>query len=280
MMTIENIRIVIRLMQILIPVFAFVFVMIVAESYHPGKHIVKTYERVNRQLKEVKNGVWDYENTERFLRANGAEYRYGKKLNPIRFLLIRLLLAVLLFAGGIPLHWSVAVLFAFLGFRLPVLWLENRNRKDNAKMLMQIKNLYSSLVIQIQAGGTVTHVLGGMYGKLPKGRIRKALEELNTELFMTKDFGSALEHFNGKFNSPAINSLCTILNQAQESGRAVDLLTDMSEEIRGMKDLQNKKHRVRFKRRIVYGYLGIIAGILWVMIYSCITDIYNMLLTI
>ena len=57
MMTIENIRIVIRLMQILIPVFAFVFVMIVAESYHPGKHIVRKGKQAVKGSKKRSLGL-------------------------------------------------------------------------------------------------------------------------------------------------------------------------------------------------------------------------------
>lgn len=275
-MTLEQIRIVIRILQILIPILIFLFILNVALSYHPGKRIVKTYERVNEQLREVKNGFFDYENTERFLKANGAAFHYGKRMNPVRFLMLRLILSAVLFASGICLHWSVAVALTLLGFQLPVIWLVGKNKKDNAGMLVQIKNLYMMLVIQIQAGGTVTHVMSGIYRELPRGRLRTALEEMNSEIFITKDFGTALEHFNNKFSNSSIDSLCAILNQAQESGRAVELLNDMSEEIRGMKNLQNKKEIVRFKRRINRGYLGAMAGALLIIIYGCLTSIYDM----
>lgn len=271
----EQIEIIIKVMQILIPILCFLLILNVALSYHPGKRIVRTFERVNNQLKERKNGFFDYENTERFLRANGAVFHYGKRMDPIRFLILRILLAAFLFVPGMLLHWSIAVTFAFIGFQFPAIWLVRQNKKDNAGMLVEIKNLYMFLVIQIQAGGTVTHVMSGIYRKVPYGRLRTALEEMNSDLFVTKDFSAALEHFNSKFNNSSIDSLCTILNQAQESGKAIDLLTDMSEEIRGMKNLQLKRHRERFNRLTIYGYLGIMVGVLWIMIYGCVSELYS-----
>lgn len=275
-MTIEQIQAIIRVLQILIPIMVFLFILNVALSYQPGKSIVKRYERVNKQLKEIKSSFFDYENTERFLKANGAYYHYGKSINPIRFLILRIILASILFVPSIRLHWLIAVVLALVGFQIPVWWILIKNKKDNDRMLLQIKNLYMSLVIQIQAGGNISHIMSVIYEKMPRGRLRTALEEMKRELFLMKDFDVALDQFNRKFNNTSINSLCTILNQAQESGKAVELLLDMSEEIRGMKALQYKKHRKKFKQYMSFCYIGVMVGTMWVVICAFATELIEM----
>ena len=44
----------------------------------------------------------------------------------------------------------------------------------------------------------------------------------------------ALERFQGQFNNRYIDSLCITVMQAMESGQAVELLTDIADQIRDM----------------------------------------------
>ncbi len=271
----KTISILINFMPFLISAMAFLLIYIIAKSYHPAQYFIKTYERINNRLKEQKSGLFDYNNIQQFLTANGAAFHYGAGINPTNYIMMRIIISTGGFGVGIQFHWTVAVMAAVLGFYLPSFYLMRANMRDNDGLLPQLQTMYNTLMVQIKAGVYITDALAECYHSFPKGRLRTALEEMNTELFVNKSFDEVLERFNSKFNNTFIDTLCVILKQAQESGQAVDLLRDMSEQLKDMKAARLLKKKESLDRSITFCLLGIMAAMIAVIVYACVTDMFG-----
>lgn len=270
---VETSEILISIMPFIISVLIFWLIVLLAQTYQPNR-IIRTYERVNKQLKEKKNVFFDYEKVKVFLTANGAKFYLGKWVEPIKYYAIRLVLAAVFFGIGLQFHWLLAVIFAFIGYHLLQFIIIYRNRKYNERMLPQIQTIYSALQIQIKAGVFVSDALAECYSRLEPGRLRTALEEVAGELFVKSSFESAITNLNRKFNNGFIDSLCIILLQAKETGKSAELLNDISYQLNDMNKTLLMKKRAALERTITFCLLGIVVAFMTVIMYVLVVDLF------
>jgi Flp pilus assembly protein TadB len=218
-----------------------------------------------------KGHIWDAKKTERFLVQVGAKYHLSAKIDPLRYLVLRFALfgAGMLMGSSIGLSYILpaGILFGML----PGMYLLYANRKDNEKLLPELKLVYHALAMEIRAGVYVTDALAECYGSVREVRLRDALLALSGDLVMKADFGEALERFQGKFNNRYIDSLCITLLQAQESGQAVELLNDIAEQIKDMESALMGRKKSGLDRSVTFYQLGIFAVILGIVLYACVT---------
>ena len=266
---------IIIILPVIIALLVFALVISIARSYHPGKVVYRTYIKINNTLKEKKTGFFDYEKTNDFLTANGAVFHYGRWIEPVKYLVLQICLAAVLFILGMRFHFLMAIIFFVAGFALPGMLLIYLNKADNQKMMKDIQLLYDSLQVQIKSGVYVSDALSESYRNIEKGRLRTALEELAGELYMKNSIAECVSHFNKKFNSPFIDSLCVILNQAQESGQAADLLKDMAAQIDDMRSALQMKRKEQLNRVTTFCLMGIMASILGVVVYACMMTMFH-----
>ncbi len=271
----KQIMVIVEIMPWMIGVLVFFLIFSIVVNFHPTQYVVKTYERINNRLKEQKNGLFDYENTRLFLISNGATFHLGHWINPISYIMMRVLCSLGAFFLGIQFQWYLAVIFAVMGFLFPEYYLIRANKRDNEKLLSQVQTMYITLMVQIKAGVYITDALSECYQNFEKGRLRDALEEMTAEFYINKSFDDVINHFNEKFNNTYIDSLCVILIQAQETGQAVELLGDMSEQLKDMKSAKLLHKKEALDRTITFCLLGMIAAILGVIIYACVTEMFG-----
>ena len=264
-----------KILEILIDIFAVIaallsFVLVVALSvfFDPRTVLIKTYERVNNRLRERRSGLFDYEKIQGFLQANGAQRHFGKWLTPTSYTVLRLVTALMLFSIGLSFGMIWAVLFMILGFLLPGILVRRCNKADNARMLPQILLLYEALKVQIQAGVYVTDALAECYESLDRGRLKSAMELLTADIYMKADFEEALNKFNRSFSNELIDSLCSILLQAQDSGKIVELLEDMLEEISDIKEEMHEARKRQLDSKTTLYIIGILFVIFVLLIYA------------
>lgn len=265
----------INIMPYVIALLSFCLVMKAGLTYSPGRAVYKTYIRINNTLKEKKSGLFDYEEIKAFLQANGAAGHYGRWVDPIRYLALEICAAAFLFLVGIRIHFLASIGMCILGFLLPGMLLRYMNAEDNKKMIKDLQLLYDALQIQIRSGVHVTHAISESYRSISKGRLRTALRELSTELYMKCAFEECVSNFNKKFNSVFIDSLCLILIQAQETGKAVDLLRDMTAQIEDMRSVLQLKKKEQLNRITTFCLLGIMSSMLGVVIYAAVTTMFH-----
>ena len=274
-MSIEQIQIGIKVIPILIAIMFFALIILLCKTYQPKKEIFRIYERVNGLLKEKKKGFFNYDRMNEFLISNGAAFHYGSWIDPIKYFALCFITAVALFVIVIQFNVGLAVMFAFIGYGLPGALLRYLNKKDNAAFLPQIETIYNALAVQIKAGVYVSDALSECYRNLPSGRLRNALEDLSSELFIKNAFKEAIQNFNSKFDNGFIDSLCIILLQAQESGQAVELLRDMSEQLKDMRSALLQKKKAALDRTTTFCILGILAAAIAVIVYACVMYMFK-----
>lgn len=242
---------------------------------HPPRMILKNCEEFVGLLQEKsKSSSW-YCRTEQYLVQNGAGFHYGKWMNPTAYLALRIVLAFLglLVLSGISVGYGI--LLGVILFFLPGWLLVYLNRKDNLTLLSEIKLVYHSLEIQIKAGVYVMDAMAECYSSVRERRLRQALLELAGDIVMKSDIYQALERFQGKFDNTYIDSLCITILQALESGQAVELLGDIAEQIKDMESVVLERKKAALDRSITFYQLGVLAAVMGVVLYACISHMYS-----
>lgn len=238
---------------------------------HPEQMILRKYEEFSGLLKEkTKKSSW-YRQTEEMLRRNGAAFHYGRWVNPERFLALKVVAASLGFMACIQISFICSVCAGIGLYLLPALLLRHFNKKDNEKMLPEIKLVYQAMSMQIQAGIYVTDALTECYGGVCDVRLRQALLELAGDIVMKGDTLCALETFQSQFDNRYIDSLCITILQALESGQAVELLNDIGEQLKDMETAMLEKRKGHLDRSITFYQLGVLAAVLGVALYACVS---------
>lgn len=268
----ETFSIMMNILPIVIAFFTFLVVISSAKVFHPQEAIVETYERVNGWLHKSKTGLFDYEKTQNFLCSHGALF-HQRWLTPIKYLMGRLMLAGFFFVIGVRFHAILALVLMIIGFFIPWYLVYKNNKKDNQIMTNQIMEVYNILMIQIRSGVQLTNVLAVCYQGLEPGRLRTGLQELSGDIYLKADFDEAIRNFNSKFENSFIDSLCVILQQARESGKIVEVLNDLSGEIRDMKISQQNQKKGKLDRQSSFCILGLVAVFMMIIIYALVLNI-------
>lgn len=243
-------------------------------AYRPEKKLLKACEEFSGLLREKeKESAW-YLRTEKWLWRNGAAFHYGKWMNPSRYLLLRIMLALaglVVFSVFSP---GYGVMAAVLLYFLPGWMLGYLNRQDNIRLLPEIKLMYHALEIQIRAGVYVTDALAECYGSVTEKRLQNALLDLAGDIVIKADIYEAMEHFQGKFDNRYIDSLCITILQACESGQAVELLGDIGEQLKDMEAVVMNRRKNSLDRSVTFYQLGILVAVLTVIIYACVSHMF------
>lgn len=253
----------------------FVALRMLGKSGQRQKKLLKAYYEISGLLREKGRTGNYYRRGARWLLKNGAAYHYGKWVEPVRFLALCLVLGL---AGAYvcaPLGAGYgATAFLLLAF-LPVWLLQYLNKRDNERLLPELKLVYHALEIQIRAGVYVTDALAECYGNVREKRLRQALLDLAGDIVMKADVYDSLERFQGKFNNSHIDSLCIIILQALESGQAVELLRDIGEQVKDMEEVLLERKKAALDRRITFCQLGVLTVVLGIALYLCVSYMFG-----
>lgn len=269
-MELERIQIIVRMISVVIAANTAGLILIVATTCRPGRLLLRTYEEISAGLKRSRNGLFDYRKLEAFLERTGAEFHFGKWINPISYMVIRLIAGGMGMLLGVCYEVWLGLILAVIFFLLPDMMLAWLNSKDNERMLPELKLVYHAMAMQIKAGVYVTDALAECYGSVREGRLRKALLTLSGDITMKSDVGKALEGFQKKFDNQYIDALCITILQALESGQAVELLSDIAEQLKDMEVTIMSRKKGSLDRSITFYQLGILSAILVIVLYACV----------
>lgn len=252
---------------------SFILVICLGKTYHPMTALHKTYIRIDGILHE-KKVFFDYEETRRFLMSHGAIDHLGRWIDPVKYLAIRICLAAIGFTIGVYINAFLGLISMGIGFYLLPLLLLYMNNKDNDSLTPQIQTLYSLLQVQIHAGVPMIDALTESYLSFPPGRLRNALNDFTISIYFNGSFDKSLRELNAKFDNGFIDSLCIILLQARESGQAMELLRDISQQITDMQASLQLKKKEKLNRITTFCLMGIMGAMIGVALYAAITQMY------
>jgi len=238
------------------------------------RKVLRACEELGGYLSDKsKNTNW-YHNTEEILRKNGAVFHFGQWLQPISWLALRLVLAAVGFVMWLVIDQMWGLILPFVGYGLPKIMLLYLNYRDNDRMLPEIKLIYHGLEIQLQAGVYITDALVECYAGVQDMRLRQALLDLAGAVAIKSDVYEALDHFQRCFDNRYIDALCITLIQALESGQAVELLRDIAEQVKDMEVSVLERKKAALDRSITFYQLGILAAVLGIVLYACVTQMF------
>ena len=268
-------RYVIRGMEVLISLIMLIGLFLLCrDNRTPGK-LLTAYHEFAAFLREKEHASSWYQKRTKWLQRNGACFHYGTRVEPLRFLVLELSLGLTGIAVGNKIHIIVG-LAAFGGmFFLPSGLLVMLNKRDNERMLPEIKLVYHALEIQTRAGVYVTDALAECYGSVTERRLKSALLELAGDLVLQADIVASLDKFQSKFDNPYIDSLCLTILQALESGQAVELLRDIGEQIKDMEQVVLERRKAGLDRGVTFCQLGVLAVLLGVALYACVSSMFG-----
>ncbi len=270
-----SIHLLLRFLPVSSATLFFVLLRMLRREFRPDRLVFRTWQEMTGLLrKKEKESGW-YRRTKQWLAKNGAGYHYGKKIEPERYLAIRMLLAALGLIAISPAGRGYGVVSAVFLFFLPEWLLLYLNGRDNEKLLPELKLVYHALEIQIRAGVYVTDALAECYGSVREPRLRDALLDLAGDIVMKADIFDALDRFQSKFDNRYVDALCITLLQALESGQALELLGDIGEQIKDMEAAVLERKKAALDRSITFYQLGVLAVVLGMALYACVTYMFG-----
>ncbi len=220
------------------------------------------------------DSTW-YQRTEEWLVKKGAAFHFGKWLQPGAWLTLNLTMCLIGFLVGRQLAPGTGILAAAVFYFIPRLLVQYLNYRDNERLLPELKLIYHGLEIQIRAGVYVTDALAECYAGVQDARLRQALLDLAGAVTMKADVYEALNHFQCCFDNRYIDALCITLLQAMESGQAVELLSDIAEQVKDMEVAIMGRRKGALDRSLTFYQLGILAAVLGMVLYACVTQMFT-----
>ncbi len=262
-------RLAIKLMPLFLGLLGACFILTLFHTYSLAELVSSGSEKIEgRMKKKKKNGKVSYDEIQSFLLRNGAPIHFGEWISPASYLVIKIVSALLLGVVGMNLNILLLPVGAVLGYLLPELLVIEMNKDDNRKMSEQIATVYNTIQIQTEAGIDLIVAVLGMSSILPKGRLSSAFSQLAAEVSLLRDFDTAVENFNAKFDNEFIDSLCVILLQGAKTGKTQDLMKDISSQITDMQSAVLAARKDKIDRFVTFAIMGLMVCGMAVVIYA------------
>lgn len=173
-------------------------------------------------------------------------------------------------AIGVKFHWMAGFMGFGAGIFLPAVILWMSNERDNTIILKDLKWLYETITVQLQAGLHIQQALQESEGLMKNKRLRQALHSLTEQLLAGGDLTEALNNFEHSFNNRYISSFSLILRQMQDSGYAVKLLEDIRLQIEEMERVQLSKKKESLEMQLQLFQMLLFIGVIALVIHGCI----------
>lgn len=236
----------------------------------PGDVLKQLLESTESQLK--KQGR--YEEKKAYLSKMGVNYAMGRIISPEEFLLIKVVTGIFLAA---VMGWGFGILGGGVGwvlgyFSYDVL-IRASNSAANEKMLPDIKSVFDTLKIKTEGGMFLTSAMMECYKNTRHPRLKQALLEMNGQLIAQNDIGETIDDFGMKFHNKQVDILCIILKQSMESGKTVEILKDISDQLTDMQQAINLKSKNKMESQTLIIQLLMYALIIVLCVYGIIVSI-------
>jgi Flp pilus assembly protein TadB len=256
-----------------------VIIFILIKSTFDKKRFSKfSLNRIDKRFKKS-DKLFDYEKSDRYLKKMGLKEMFSRAVTPTEFILIKIILTLIFLVGFLRQGIGYSIAFGILGYLLPDILVKVSNSVDNDEMLADIKRVYDTLRIQTKAGVFLTVSLTECYLVVKSPRLKKALLELNNYIVTKNDVDIAIEEFNSKFENPYIDTFCVVIKQSIESGKTVQILEDLSAQIKDIQEAINIKLAERIKTKLEVLQLFIYIGVTSIIVFGIFKELLSSLST-
>ena len=102
--------------------------------------------------------------------------------------------------------------------------------------------------------------------------------ELNNEIILKNDIETSIEDFNSKFHNAYIDTFCIVIKQSMESGKTVQILEDLSAQIKDIQQAISLKQRERTKYKLDMIQFLIYIDVVAIITYGIFKELGNSLI--
>lgn len=269
----DFIKIIILISIIYISVNVFILIMM-------NKKVSKfTFLKLEENLKKSKKGIQLYENLDKKLNKYGISYKY-KWITPINYILLKLFVSILIFVLVlISINLEIAIISSIAVFLIFDFIIKASNNSDNEEIMIDLKNVYDTLRIQTKAGVYLTKALTECYLSVSNKRLKSALLDLNNKITRDNDVETVLNQFQAKFNNRYIDTFCIVIKQSIYSGKTVQILEDLSTQIKDIEEALNIKLLRKIKSKLSMYQVLIFIGMILMVLFVVFIQIQDSLRT-
>ncbi|MFI3238101.1 MAG: type II secretion system F family protein [Lachnospiraceae bacterium] len=175
---------------------------------------------------------------------------------------------------GAILGGSINVQMGFVGFVVGLCMLSATiylsNQRDNKIIMNDLKWLYETIAIQIQAGLHINQALYESDSLIKSPRLRKRLREVSMSLLTGAELEETLQEFEECFQNEYINTFCIIIKQAKESGFVVQLFEDIGEQLEVIERMNLQRSKQNLELQLQLFELMLFLGFLALIMYGCV----------
>lgn len=217
--------------------------------------IRSAYQRAKLQLVSAMqhnkgHSVFSYNYQAQRLNKLGVTYYTHGKVTPLVYLTYKIAALTAGFIIGMMFNFPLGIVLAFIGYIIPDKLIEQRNKDDNKKMLSSVMNIYDIMLLQINSGEYITHVLIEAYRVTTHPRLKAALMELTGDIASTNNLVLSMEMFDSKFDNDNIHNLVVLVRQLSDTGSVAGLLSDIKKRLDKLQESYNSSERTRINRLI------------------------------
>lgn len=207
---------------------------------------------------------------------------FGRLATPLNFILLKGAILLFIIVVGItsakdltPIRIVASIAGGLAATFIPDVILSLSDDDDNKQMLSDIRSMYDTLRIEMHAGVFMTDAIGECYFVVKNKRLKAALVDLTNEIVARNNIDAALSMFQRRFDNRFIDMFAVTLRQALESGRGVEALSDVSNEIDSLQKAINANIQEALDRKIQILQLLLFVAMMAVMLYAMGSSLMN-----
>ena len=96
----------------------------------------------------------------------------------------------------------------------------------------------------------LTSAIVECYKNTRNRRLKKALYEMSGQIIAKNDLAETIDAFNLKFKNKYIDNLCIILKQALDSGKTVEIMQSIQDQLTDMQDAVNLQIKNKLSAKV------------------------------
>lgn len=264
------------IMPYVIMFLGFAMILSIALVFQPGKKLASSYIKINQRLIEKKRiGFLDYDSIKAKMEKSGIAFHIPFLKNPIVFIGVKVCLGALAALVGAGYHIGITPFAAVLGYKTLDILCLYFSARDNEAIMPDLQLIYNSVSVQIRGGVYILDALCQNYAMIENSRLKMALLKLQGDLLMNGNPRECIGEFQNKFDNQYIDSLCIAVVQSLESGQTVELLSDISEQLKAFQESALIKKKMKMERDTTFGILIMFAAAIGFMLYVAVQSIGN-----
>lgn len=265
-------KLVIILLSSIIFVVGFNFLLNYLSSYFKSEQRLML---VNGKFKNQQRAMSFNKKIEKYKRW-GILQKYPKMTNPIYYFEVHILFGAIF---GVVLFFIHPMLF-FVGFLVGYIGLDVvfalENISDNEKITVDVMNMYQSMYVQLCGGQYIVNAITDTKRVIKHKRLKRAIDDFETNINVhNMSILEAITFFEECFDNINISTFCTLVRQNEENGHIIDLLQDLSDQLKDMQEVIYAKRVEKTNRLLTVLMLIIFATVMLYVLYLFVAGIFQ-----